>query len=198
MASWSLVRYFWVALFLSVCEFSEGFLDERVHSKRVWRTTLFRAAYGWWYYGAPIIAKWKFAYNANQPLIPRLSEFKCIHLRAQCRERTSIFEPTPPTQPAQKVEFPTVTPCQTNCPRNHQKIGDFIVTSHSLGSGSFATVHLAMDRRRCQQVACKIIKAKNGKEISNLMKEVDILTAVQHVWNFDISIDLRWDVSGSA
>jgi len=65
------------------------------------------------------------------------------------------------------------------------------VTSHSLGSGSFATVHLAMDRRRCQQVACKIIKAKNGKEISNLMKEVDILTAVQHVWNFDISIDLR-------
>ncbi|KAN0121657.1 meiosis-specific serine/threonine-protein kinase mek1 [Russula decolorans] len=94
--------------------------------------------------------------------LPSSRKFKCIHLRAQCRERTSIFEPTPPTQPAQK------------------KIGDFVVTSHSLGSGSFATVHLAMDRGSCRQVACKIIKAKNGKEVSSLMKEVDILTAVHH------------------
>ena len=70
---------------------------------------------------------------------------------------------------------------QTNVLRKYQKIGDFIVTSHNLGSGSFATVHLAMDRQRRRQVACKIIKAKNGKEISSLMKEVDILTAVQHV-----------------
>jgi serine/threonine-protein kinase Chk2 len=70
---------------------------------------------------------------------------------------------------------------QTNFARKHQKIGDFIVTSHCLGSGSFATVHLAMDRQRCRQVACKIIKAKNGKEVTSLMKEVDILTAVQHV-----------------
>ncbi|KAI9513077.1 kinase-like protein [Russula earlei] len=99
--------------------------------------------------------------------LPSSRKFKCIHLRAPCRERTSIFDPTPPTQPAQKVE-------------KHQRIGDFVVTSHSLGSGSFATVHLAMDRRKRRQVACKIIKAKSGKEISNLMKEVDILTAVQH------------------
>jgi len=66
-------------------------------------------------------------------------------------------------------------------PEKKQRIGDFIVTSHSLGSGSFATVHLAMDRRRCRQVACKIIKAKNEKEVESLTKEVDILTAVQHV-----------------
>lgn len=79
----------------------------------------------------------------------------------------------------------------TNVPRKYQKIGDFIVTSHSLGSGSFATVHLAMDRKKCRQVACKIIKAKSGKEISVLMKEVDILTAVQHVCVFDVSIVLR-------
>ncbi|KAH9969108.1 kinase-like protein [Russula dissimulans] len=94
--------------------------------------------------------------------LPFSRRFKCIHLRTQCRERASIFDPTPPTQPAQK------------------RIGDFVVTSHSLGSGSFATVHLAMDRRRRRQVACKIIKAKNGKEVSSLFKEVDILTAVQH------------------
>ncbi|KAH9176843.1 kinase-like protein [Lactarius sanguifluus] len=60
------------------------------------------------------------------------------------------------------------------------KIGNFIVTSHSLGSGSFATVHLAMDCHKRRQVACKIIKVKSGKEVSSLMKEVDILTAVQH------------------
>lgn len=80
---------------------------------------------------------------------------------------------------------------QTNVQRTYQKIGDFIVTSHSLGSGSFATVHLAMDRQRCRQVACKIIKAKNGKEISSLMKEVDILAAVQHVWVFGVSVPVR-------
>ncbi|KAI0249498.1 kinase-like domain-containing protein, partial [Lactifluus subvellereus] len=94
--------------------------------------------------------------------LPSSRRFKCMHLRSHFRERASIFDPTPPTQPAQK------------------RIGDFIVTSHSLGSGSFATVHLAMDSQKHRQVACKIIKAKSGKEISSLMKEVDILTAVQH------------------
>ena len=38
-----------------------------------------------------------------------------------------------------------------------------------------------MDWHKRRQVACKIIKAKSGKEVSSLMKEVDILTAVQHV-----------------
>ncbi|KAI0307670.1 kinase-like domain-containing protein [Multifurca ochricompacta] len=94
--------------------------------------------------------------------LPLSRKFKCIHLLAQCRERNSIFDPTPPTQPAQK------------------KVGDYIVTSHSLGSGSFATVHLAMDFQQHRQVACKIIKVKSGKEVSSLMKEVDILTAVRH------------------
>ncbi|KAN0135652.1 meiosis-specific serine/threonine-protein kinase mek1 [Lactarius tabidus] len=94
--------------------------------------------------------------------LPSSRRFRCHHLRAQCRERSTIFDPTPPMQPTQK------------------KIGNFLVTSHSLGSGSFATVHLAMDCHKRRQVACKIIKAKSGKEVSSLMKEVDILTAVQH------------------
>ena len=38
-----------------------------------------------------------------------------------------------------------------------------------------------MDCLKRRQAACKIIKAKSGKEVSSLMKEVDILTAVQHV-----------------
>ncbi|KAI0271432.1 kinase-like protein [Gloeopeniophorella convolvens] len=94
--------------------------------------------------------------------LPSSRKFKCVHTQEQRREKVSIFEPTPPMQPVQK------------------KIGDFIVTSHSLGSGSFATVHLAMETRMRRQVACKIIKARTGKEVSSLMKEVDILAAVQH------------------
>ena len=117
----------------------------------------------------------------GQRLLLQYLGFKCIHLRTQCIERTSIFDPTPPTQPAHKVEFYNVGLSLDDIPEKHQKIGDFIVTSHSLGSGSFATVHLAMDRLEHRQVACKIIKAKHGKDISSLMKEVDILTAVQHV-----------------
>ena len=117
----------------------------------------------------------------DQQLFLQSLGFKCIHLRTQCIERTSIFDPTPPTQPAQKVEFYAVGLSLDDIPEKHQKIGDFIVTSHSLGSGSFATVHLAMDCLEHRQVACKIIKAKHGKDVSSLMKEVDILTAVQHV-----------------
>jgi len=117
----------------------------------------------------------------DQRLLLQSLGFKCIHLRTQSIERTSIFDPTPPTQPAQKVEFYDVALCSDDIPEKSQKIGDFIVTSHSLGSGSFATVHLAMDRLEHRQVACKIIKAKHGKDVSSLMREVDILTAVQHV-----------------
>lgn len=80
-----------------------------------------------------------------------------------------------------KLSVLYVVLCPDNLPEKYQKIGDFIVTSHCLGSGSFATVHLAMDREKHRQVACKIIKAKNGREVSCLMKEVHILAAVQHV-----------------
>ena len=90
---------------------------------------------------------------------------------------------TPPHQRnlRRKLSFLYVMLCPDNPPEKHKKIGDFIVTSHSLGSGSFATVHLAMDCDKHRQVACKIIKAKNGREVSCLMKEVHILAAVQHV-----------------
>ncbi|KAI0068281.1 kinase-like protein [Artomyces pyxidatus] len=94
--------------------------------------------------------------------LPSSKSFQCVHMQSHAREKTTIFDPTPPTQPS------------------HKKVGNYIVTSHSLGSGSFATVHLAMDDTQHRQVACKIIKAKNGKEVINLMKEVDILAAVHH------------------
>jgi hypothetical protein len=51
----------------SVCKISEGFLDKWVYFERIWCTTLFRAAHGWWYHGAPIFAKWEIAYNVRHP-----------------------------------------------------------------------------------------------------------------------------------
>lgn len=53
--------------------------------------------------------------------------------------------------------------------------------SHCLGSGSFATVHLAFDPMNHKQVACKSIKTKRDHEIKTVMKEVRILMTLKHV-----------------
>ena len=62
-----------------------------------------------------------------------------------------------------------------------QSIDRYIVMSHSLGSGSFAMVHLAMDTSAFKQVACKCIKRKPGDKIEKIKKEVDILLNLSHV-----------------
>lgn len=58
-----------------------------------------------------------------------------------------------------------------------------MLTTHCLGTGSFATVHLGMDASHSsyKQVACKIIKKKKDQKIEKLMKEVRILTGLNHV-----------------
>lgn len=56
-----------------------------------------------------------------------------------------------------------------------------MVTSHCLGSGSFATVHLAFDRVNYRQVACKTIKTKKEREVNKVYKEVGILAGLDHV-----------------
>jgi serine/threonine protein kinase len=56
-----------------------------------------------------------------------------------------------------------------------------MVSSHCLGSGSFATVHLASDRVNHRQVACKTIKTKKEHEVNKVYKEVEILTGLDHV-----------------
>lgn len=53
--------------------------------------------------------------------------------------------------------------------------------SHCLGTGSFATVHLAFDPINHKQVACKSIKTKRECEIKLVMKEVRILMTLKHV-----------------
>ena len=55
-------------------------------------------------------------------------------------------------------------------------------------SGSFASVHLAVDgcRSSYRQVACKIIKKKKDIKLEKMMKEVRILTGLNHVCSLDV------------
>jgi meiosis-specific serine/threonine-protein kinase MEK1 len=62
-----------------------------------------------------------------------------------------------------------------------KRIGNYIVTSHCLGSGSVATVHLAIDTAAQRQVACKSIKSKKESELGKVMKEYKIMLALDHV-----------------
>jgi len=55
------------------------------------------------------------------------------------------------------------------------------VTSQCLGTGSFATVHLALDPAKHRQVACKSIRTKRDHEVGQVMKEVRILMTLKHV-----------------
>lgn len=82
-------------------------------------------------------------------------------------QRTHFFDPTPRSDEVMKTK----------------QIGQYLLTSHCLGSGSFATVHLGMDSGHpsYKQVACKIIKKKKNQRMDKMMKEVRILTALNHV-----------------
>ncbi|PFH54831.1 hypothetical protein AMATHDRAFT_134629 [Amanita thiersii Skay4041] len=94
--------------------------------------------------------------------LPNMHSFTCTRIWREPQEKLTIFDPTPPQQPAQK------------------RIGRYIITSHCLGTGSFATVHLAFDPSGHRQVACKSIKTKRDHEIGQVMKEVRILMTLKH------------------
>ncbi|KAJ1307507.1 hypothetical protein OPQ81_001606 [Rhizoctonia solani] len=73
------------------------------------------------------------------------------------------FDPTPPQRPKERTA------------------GNYVITSHTLGSGHFATVHLGFDSARQRQVACKTIKACKGAEVmKEVMKEIKILSSLNH------------------
>lgn len=59
-------------------------------------------------------------------------------------------------------------------------MGRYLITPHCLGAGSYATVHLAIDTSAHRQVACKIIKRKQGSDLKKDMKEATILMALHH------------------
>ncbi|KAF4623270.1 hypothetical protein D9613_002141 [Agrocybe pediades] len=102
--------------------------------------------------------------------LPNSLRFTCLHLWKESAEKLSIFEATPPLQPLQKAWGINA----------NVKIGKYIVTSQCLGTGSFATVHLALDPERHRQAACKTIRTKKNSEIGLVMKEVRILMSLKH------------------
>ncbi|KAG8219659.1 kinase-like protein [Butyriboletus roseoflavus] len=59
-------------------------------------------------------------------------------------------------------------------------LGRYRITSHCLGTGSYASVHLALDTSAHRQVACKIIRRKGGNDLKKEMKEATLLTSLHH------------------
>ncbi|KAJ7169702.1 kinase-like protein [Mycena filopes] len=92
--------------------------------------------------------------------------FTCHHIWKDRLDKIDLFDPTPPQQLAQRT----------------MSIGKYLVTSQKLGSGSFATVHLALDTSRTtrRQVACKTIRKKKGCDMRQVFKEISILNGLQH------------------
>ncbi|VDB99574.1 unnamed protein product [Peniophora sp. CBMAI 1063] len=99
--------------------------------------------------------------------------FECHHAKKNYQEKRSLFEPTPPSRPQSR------------------SFGNYLVLSHTLGSGAFATVHLAMDTNQRRQLACKVIKTReNRNDLGALMKEVNILRKLQHP-NINSIVDIE-------
>ncbi|EGO23205.1 hypothetical protein SERLADRAFT_472066, partial [Serpula lacrymans var. lacrymans S7.9] len=65
-------------------------------------------------------------------------------------------------------------------PEARKSIGNYLITSHCLGSGSYATVQLALDTSAHRQAACKIIKRKEGVDLRKEMKEATLLMNLHH------------------
>ncbi|KAJ7225701.1 kinase-like protein [Mycena pura] len=100
--------------------------------------------------------------------LPSAQTFTCHHIWKDRPYKIDLFDPTPPQQMTQKAKT--------------MKIGKYLVTSQKLGSGSFATVHLALDTSHTtrHQVACKTIRKKKGSDMSQVFKEITILNGLKH------------------
>ncbi|KAJ7107610.1 kinase-like protein [Mycena crocata] len=100
--------------------------------------------------------------------VPDSLTFTCIHIWKDQLEKVDFFDPTPPLQPTHHAKA--------------KNVGKYLVTNQKLGSGSFATVHLALDTSRTtrRQVACKTIKKKKGCDMSQIFKEISILNGLKH------------------
>lgn len=102
--------------------------------------------------------------NGDTFRIPASQTFQCIlkwrHLHEKHEKHAS--------QPSQS---------QT---QSYKDLGRFLITSHCLGSGSYATVQLALDTTGHQQAACKIIRRKEGNDLRKEMKEATLLMNLHH------------------
>ncbi|CAE7131620.1 unnamed protein product [Rhizoctonia solani] len=82
-----------------------------------------------------------------------------VQMDKHARGKAMPFDPTPPQRPRERT------------------VGGYVITSHTLGSGHFAKVHLGFDSARQRQVACKTIKIS---KVTEVMKEVKILSSLNH------------------
>ena len=109
--------------------------------------------------------------------------FQCLHVWKEPQEKTNLFDPTPPPQRGPGQIKHKVGDCPDVFGRSDypQNMGQYIVTSKCLGSGAFATVHLAIDPSNHRQVACKTICARRKKDKRQVLLEVEMLKRVRHV-----------------
>ncbi|KAH7930543.1 kinase-like protein [Leucogyrophana mollusca] len=109
--------------------------------------------------------------------IPASQTFQCVLKWKQLPDRK---EPVSSQKQPYKVLFffvPSIHPPDFLL---FQDLGGYLITSHCLGSGSYATVQLALDTTAHRQVACKIIKRKEGSDMKKEMKEATLLMNLQH------------------
>ncbi|TRM65951.1 kinase-like domain-containing protein [Schizophyllum amplum] len=105
--------------------------------------------------------------DGDELSIPGSQTFKCLHVWKEPHEKTTLFDPTQPSQrDSNKVKLKTMN--------------QYVVTSKSLGSGAFATVHLAIDPSNHRQVACKTICARRKKDKQQVLSEVEMLKRLRH------------------
>ncbi|KAL0580822.1 hypothetical protein V5O48_001198 [Marasmius crinis-equi] len=110
--------------------------------------------------------------------IPDSLTFTCMHIWKEPVHKATVFDPTPPPHLAQKISL--------------KRIGNYTLTSQCLGTGSFATVHLAMDTVHHCQVACKSIRTRKEHESDQVTKEINILLELNHP-NINRIYDTRKD-----
>src|ERR1700722_3595148 len=99
-----------------------------------------------------------------------------------CKRKSTYIRPyTPYGGHASSRMFTALTMFEIQFVFRPKRMGSYVILSHCLGSGSFATVHLAVDTMAHRQVACKSIKTTTQEDMARNMKEFKILLALHHV-----------------
>ncbi|GAA5843508.1 hypothetical protein JCM5353_003875, partial [Sporobolomyces roseus] len=81
---------------------------------------------------------------------------------------------------------PPTAPTTDNAPltivKTPPQIGNYVILPHTIGSGAFATVWLALNTKTLKQVACKRMSRKvvGEKSLHNVRREIDILKRASH------------------
>ncbi|PVF94494.1 kinase-like protein [Serendipita vermifera] len=61
-----------------------------------------------------------------------------------------------------------------------QVVGQYSITRHTLGRGAYSAVNLAIDLKERKQVACKIIQQRSQADVTDVLREVELLKKLRH------------------